>query len=287
MSESPFIHEASLENFQALVLEASFQQPVLVDFWADWCNPCQMLMPILAKLADEYQGKFQLVKVNSDQNQQLAMQFGVRSLPTVKLFKDGQPVDEFMGALPESEIRSFLDRHITSATDEVITVAMQAYQSGQKEEALALLNQALQADPGNAVLKINIAQLVSEQGDNESALALLDSLNAEEQELPPAKALRGKIQMSSSLEGLPPRDELVARIEQDANDLTAIHQLSQYCSAEGNYAGAMELLLQIMKTDRGYEDDIGRRGLLELFDVLGNEHPDAQHYRRKMFALLH
>ena len=127
MSESPYIHNVDMQNFQALVLENSMKQPVLVDFWADWCQPCQTLMPMLAKLADEYAGKFVLAKVNSDEQQELATHFGIKSLPTMKLIVNGQVVDERMGVIPEAEIRAFIDPHITSESNGLLDDAMAAY----------------------------------------------------------------------------------------------------------------------------------------------------------------
>ena len=172
MSESPYIHNVSMQNFQQLVLETSMQKPVLVDFWADWCQPCQTIMPMLAKLADEYAGKFELAKVNADEQQELAAHFGIKSLPTMKLFFQGQIVDERMGAVPESEIRAMLDKHIVSESDQFMQAAMQAYQQGQTEQALELLNHALAKDPDNAQLKVTIAQMVYAQGDSDSACSV-------------------------------------------------------------------------------------------------------------------
>jgi len=132
MSESPYIHNVSMQNFQNLVLEKSINKPVLVDFWADWCQPCQTIMPMLAKLAEEYEGKFELAKVNADAEQELAAHFGIKSLPTMKLFFQGQIVDEKLGAVPESEIRAMLDKHIVSESQQFMQTAMMAYEQGDR-----------------------------------------------------------------------------------------------------------------------------------------------------------
>ncbi len=160
MSESPYIHNVDMQNFQNLVLEKSINKPVLVDFWADWCQPCQTIMPMLAKLAEEYAGKFELAKVNADQEQELAAHFGIKSLPTMKLFYQGKIVDERLGAVPESDIRAMLDKHIVSESDQFMQAAMMAYEQGQAEKALEMLNNALAKDPDNAELKVTIAQIV-------------------------------------------------------------------------------------------------------------------------------
>jgi len=287
MGESPYIHNVSMQNFQNLVLENSMNKPVLVDFWADWCQPCQTIMPMLAKLAEEYAGKFELAKVNADAEQELAAHFGIKSLPTMKLFFKGQIVDERMGAVPESDIREMLDKHIVSESDQFIQAATMAYQQGHTEQALEMLNQALAKDPDNAELKISIAQMVHAQGDSTSALTLLDSLDEEGNKMDPAIKLRAEINLATQLADLPALDEIEQRLSQNPADLEALLQKSRHLLARGEYDDAMECLLTIMRTDRSFEDDAGRTGLLEIFDLLGGEHPSVQKYRRKLFTLLH
>lgn len=287
MSESPYIHNVSMQDFQNLVLEKSINKPVLVDFWADWCQPCQTIMPMLAKLAEEYDGKFELAKVDADKEQELAAHFGIKSLPTMKLFYQGQIVDEKLGAVPESEIREMLDKHIVSESDQFMQAAMMSYEQGQTEKALEMLNHALAKDPDNADLKVTIAQMVNAQGDVESALALLDSLDSEGQKLDAVIKLRAEIKLAEQLADLPDFDEIEQRLAQNPLDLDALLQKSRHLTARGEYDDAMTCLLTIMRNDRSFEDDIGRVSLLELFDLLGGEHPSVQTYRRKLFTLLH
>ena len=287
MSESPYIHNVGVNNFQQVVLETSINKPVLVDFWADWCQPCQTIMPMLAKLAEEYGGKFELAKVNADQEQELAAHFGIKSLPTMKLFYQGQIVDEKVGAVPESEVRAMLDKHIVSESQKFIQAATMAYQQGQTEQALEMLNQALANDPDNAELKVTIAQLVYAEGDSDSAVALLDSLDEEGAKLDGAIKLRAEMNMAAQLAGLAPLEEIEQRLANNPGDLEALLQKSRHLTAQGDYDNAMECLLDIMRRDRDYGDDAGRKGLLELFDMLGGEHPSVQKYRRKLFTLLH
>ena len=287
MSESPYIHNVSMQNFQNLVLENSINKPVLVDFWADWCQPCQTIMPMLAKLAEEYDGKFELAKVNADEEQELAAHFGIKSLPTMKLFYQGQIVDERMGAVPESDVRAMIDKHIVSESDQLVQAAMMAYQQGHTAQALEVLNNALAEDPDNAELKVTIAQMVYGEGDSESAVALLDSLDSEGSNLDAAIKLRAEIKLADQLADLPDLGEIEQRLAQNPTDLDALLQKSRHLTAQGDYDNAMECLLTIMRTDRSFEDDAGRTSLLELFDLLGGEHPSVQKYRRKLFTLLH
>jgi putative thioredoxin len=242
---------------------------------------------MLAKLAEEYEGKFELAKVNADEEQELAAHFGIKSLPTMKLFYQGQIVDERMGAVPESDIRAMIDKHIVSESDQLVQAAMMAYQQGHTAQALEVLNNALAKDPDNAELKVTIAQMVYGEGNSESAVALLDSLDSEGSNLDAAIKLRAEIKLAEQLAELPDLSEIEQRLAQNPADLDALLQKSKHLTAQGDYDNAMECLLTIIRTDRSFEDDAGRTSLLELFDLLGGEHPSVQKYRRKLFTLLH
>ncbi len=287
MSDSPYIHNVTIENFESMVIQSSFKQPVLVDFWAEWCQPCQALIPVLHKLAEEYKGAFMLAKVNSDEQGPLAAQAGVKSLPTVKLFVNGQIVNEFMGALPEPEVRKFLDPYIQTESDHILNDAIQAYEEGNVQQALEMLNTALANDPQNSKLKINIAKLVANQSDFDSATALLDTLSAEDRDQPEVKKILRHIKLAHQLKDFGDPKEIEQRIIDNPDDLDAMFKMSSYMTAAENYEGAISLLLKIMQKDRGFKDDAGRKGLIELFDMLGNDNPLVQTYRRKMFTLLH
>ena len=287
MSESPYIHNVGMQNFQQLVLEKSMQKPVLVDFWADWCQPCLAIAPILEKLAGEFDGKFEVAKVNADQEQELAGHFAIKSLPTMKLFYQGQIVDEKLGAVPESEIRAMLDKHMVSESDQFMQAAMMAYEQGQTEQAMELLNHALSRDPDNAKLKVQIAKMVYAQGDSTSAAALLDSLDDEGSKLAEAIKLRAEMNLAEQVADLPAMAEIEQRLAQNPQDLEALLLKSRHLSAQQDFDNAMECLLQIMRIDRNYEDDVGRTSLIELFDMLGGEHPSVQTYRRKLSTLLY
>lgn len=287
MSESPYIHDVNAQDFQSIVIDNSFKQPVLVDFWADWCEPCKAIAPVLEKLVNEYAGKLILAKVDTEQQKELAAHFQIKSLPTMKLIMDGQIVAERTGALPEGEIRAFIKPFISSESDKLMQAATAAHEEGRFEDALELMNQALEKDPSNADLKINIARTIFTEGDKDGALTLLDNLSGEEQNKEEAVKLRAEINLADQLEELPALDQIEQRLVGDPNDCEALLQKSHYLSANGENDEAMECLLKIMIIDRLYDDDAGRRGLLALFDMLGGEHPSVQKYRRKMFTLMH
>ncbi len=287
MSESPHIHNVGMQNFQQVVLETSMQTPVLVDFWADWCQPCLQLAPILEKLANEYGGKFIVAKIDTEQEQELAAHFGIKSLPTMKLFYQGQLVDERVGLVQEADLRAMLDKHIVSESEKYMQAAEMAYQQGHKQQAMDMLNHALANDPDNQQLKVKIALLVYQDGDKDSAVALLDSLDADGKKLDDAVRLQAQINMEEQLAGLPPLADIEAKLAEDPRDCEALIQKSRHLVAQAQYEDAMDCLLDVMRVDRSFEDDAGRKGLLEIFDMLGGDHPSVQMYRRKLFTVLH
>ncbi|HSM32027.1 MAG TPA: thioredoxin [Woeseiaceae bacterium] len=285
MADSPFIVDVTRENY-AQVMEASFQVPVLVDFWASWCQPCQVLMPVLAKLAEEYQGKFLLGKLNTEEQQEIAAQFGIRSIPNVKLFRNGQPVDEFLGALPEKAVREFIDRHVGRESDAAVQQAREQLAAGDAAGAVALLNAAREADPDNPRATLILAEAQAATGDTTAAEATLDSLPASERDKPEAAALRSRLFFAGKLAETPTADELDARLAADPDDCEALHQLALRKVVEHDYDAAMELLLQLMKKDRDFGDDAGRNTLLKVFELLGDD-PRVGQYRRRMANLMY
>ncbi|MCP5304616.1 MAG: thioredoxin [Chromatiaceae bacterium] len=286
MAESPFIFEIDESNYAQIVLQGSHQVPVLVDFWAEWCQPCKMLMPVLAKLVDEFQGRFILAKINTEEQQAIAAQFGIRSIPTVKLFKNGQPVDEFMGALPEPQIRAFLDQYLPRASDGSVAQAEQRLLAGDAAGALSLLEEARAADPGNVRVVIALAQAHAAAGDVDTAERMLDELPVDEQTKDEVKRLRGQLFFDRvALEADPP-GRLAEHLAATPDDSAARYQLAAHQVMAGDAQSALDNLLTIMQKDRKYGDDAARLALLQLFDMLGDD-PAVTRYRAKMFALLH
>jgi len=286
MSNSPYIIEITENNYQKDVVERSYQVPVLVDFWASWCQPCQMLMPVLANLAEAYGGKFILAKVNTEEQQNLAAQFGIRSIPTVKLFKDGQPVDEFAGALPESEIRAFLDRHIPRESDAQVEQARQLLLQGNAKGALDLLQEAKAGDPDNPNVDIALAQAHAAAGDTDSAMKILERLPLDAQDDAQVKTLKGLLFFENLLASAPAEEELEQRLEENSGDSEARYLLAAHKVVKQDYESALELLLELMRKDRNYGDDAARKAILRVFDLLG-EDPLVHKYRSRMMNLLY
>ncbi|MGO1463342.1 MAG: tetratricopeptide repeat protein [Oleiphilaceae bacterium] len=287
MSSSPHIFEATMDNFQQEVMEASSTVPVLVDVWAEWCAPCKQLMPLLEKLVDEYQGAFRLAKVNADEQEQLTGSLGVRSLPTVILVKDGQAVDGFNSALPESEIRKVLEKYIELPEEDPYEKAHRIWTEGDINGAMDILSDMNQKDPENLTVLIDLAQLKAETGDLETAEQVLESLPPEEKLQRQAKQLAARIKFLKQSAELPPVKDLEMALEQDPKDPNALHLLALHNVLQDKNAEAMELLIQLMQVDSKYKDEVAKTTLVELFEKLGNSNPDVRAYRRRLYTLMH
>jgi putative thioredoxin len=285
----PFVFEAGEANFEADVLHASLQTPVLVDFWATWCGPCKTLGPILEKLAGEYAGGFRLAKIDCDKEQQLAGMFGVRSIPTVVLIQGGQIVDAFSGALPESQVREFLKRHGVEPASRIEAPAQDveddALPAETPQAAIARIEQALAADPDNAGLKLDLALARARGGDTASAQSVLDTLPVDLAEDDRAKALAALLAMHQSLATIPPAGELLARVERDPRDFAALDGLGVRQLLGGDAADAMQRWLAILAADRGWNDGLARKRLVDAFRIVHDE-ALVSTTRRKMSSLL-
>lgn len=296
----------TIANFETEVIEASMQTPVLVDFWAPWCGPCKVIGPLLEKIEIDYAGRFKLVKIDSDQEQQLAQAFGIRSIPTCVLLMNGQPVDGFMGALPEGQIKEFLDKHlpaaeaVEAAAEEA--AALDALADGDVEGALAKLQQAVQTDPNNDDARFDLVKLLLElDRDDDAKVAFAPVI---------AKAA-GVRRLDSLSRWMTARDaqatvsnpqaraaELQAAITANKRDFDSRFALAQLLMAHSQFVPAMDELLEILMRDKAWSEDLARKTYIAILDIIEPpkpkvaegqvppEDPTVATYRRRLSSVV-
>lgn len=280
--------ETTLATFENDVINASMLAPVLVDFWAPWCGPCKTLGPMLERLEAESAGKWKLVKVNVDENQELAQHFQVRSIPHVIAFADGQAVDQFIGVLPEGQLREFLDKLVPDGAEAERRAAQSAWAEGNKAEAIGLMKTALAIDPGYDEARLDLIQwLLAEHR--------IDEAREEEKLLSPKttqgidaryNALKTELDAADAAADLPPADALIAAVNANPDDLEARFALANRLIAGRDYAGALEHLLAIVVRDRAFMDDVGRKTMLSVFELAAHQPDVVSQWRRKLSAAI-
>ena len=280
--------DTTLATFEHDVINASMLAPVLVDFWAPWCGPCKTLGPMLEKLEAEAAGKWKLVKVNVDENQELAAHFQVRSIPHVVAFAEGRPVDQFIGVLPEGQLRAFLDRLVPEGADAERHAAQTAWAAGRRKEAIDTIKAALALDPGYDDARLDLIEwLIAERR--------IDEAKEEDKLLSPKttqgidaryNALKTELDAADAAADLPPADALIDAVNANPDDLEARFALANRLIAGRDYGGALEHLLAIVVRDRAFMDDVGRKTMLSVFELAANQPDLVSQWRRKLSASL-
>jgi len=287
MNDLQNITDVTNESFQAQVVERSMTTPVLVDYWADWCGPCQMQMPVLKKLVEEYAGKFVLAKVNTDEQRELAKAHGIRSLPTMRVYKNGEMAEEILAAQSESTLRILLDRHIDRESDGIRVKAMQMYEEGKHDEAIALLDEAHRDEPDNHQVTLDYAELLLKQRQLTNAEQLLAGLPRDVRDETEAGRLLAMLDFSLTTQDAPPLTDLESAVEGNPDDMESYYQLGAWYVLDGQFENAMGAFMHILQHNSKFRDDAGRKGLLAVFELLGNEGDLVNSYRRKLFTILH
>jgi putative thioredoxin len=281
-----FIVNIDETNAAQLLIEESKTRPVVVDFWADWCEPCKVLMPLLEKIANEYQGAFLLAKVNADEQQAITQQFGVRSLPTVMVIQNGQPVDGFTGAQPETEVRKMLEKYLPKPWDALLAQAQEFLAEGDFASALAPLRQAW--EESGKLYEITVAYVH----------ALIESLRLDEAEAVLAdirladrdsayEQLVAQLEIKREAAKSPEIEALEAKLAEDTDNSDVRHQLAVQCTNAGLFKDAMEHLLIILQKDLNHADGATKKALLDTIVSLGKGDPLAVEYQRKLYSLLY
>ena len=284
MADLPHVVDITTDTFETEVLQKSMQTPVLVDFWATWCGPCKSLGPVLEKLAGEYGGAFVLAKVDVDKEQQVAAAFQIRSVPTVFLLVGGQPVDAFQGALPEGQLRQFLQQHGIEPLAGTEPGAEELAPLDPHAEVVRL-RQAVQAEPEQDELKLDLALALLKTGAAAESEQLLDALPANLATDDRSIRARARLGFAALLKDAPPVPVLEQAIAANQGDLKARHLLAVHQLVGGDAAAGLEQLIEMLRRDRGYEDGLAKKALIDAFRVVEDEDLVGQ-YRRKMASLL-
>ena len=284
------VKDTSEATFMADVIEASREVPVIVDFWAPWCGPCKTLGPMLEKAVAEAKGKVRMVKVNVDENQQIAAQLRIQSIPTVYAFFQGQPVDGFQGAVPGSEIKAFVDRLIGLAGDgglgEAVAAAEEMLAQGAAADAAQVFGSILQEEPEHAAAYGGLVRAFLAGGQEEQAEALLAQVPAKIAGSPEIEAARAQLTLLRQAANAGPVGELRAKVEANPNDHQARFDLANALQAAGDVQGAVDQLLDLFRRDREWNEGAAKTQLFTIFDALKPQDPIVLQGRRKLSSMI-
>jgi putative thioredoxin len=298
--------DVTVANFEAEVVEASMTTPVLVDFWAPWCGPCKSLGPVLEKVEAAYNGRFKLVKINSDDEQELAGAFGIRSIPTCVLMVGGKPVDGFMGALPEGQVKAFLDKHLPAENELEAQAeeeeALQALDDGDVETALAKLQQAVDTDPENDDVRFDLVKLLLQQGLEDEAKVAFAPVIAKAAGVRKLDSLNHWIKALDSVAHYADAEsaeaEFLSKITASKRDFDARFGIVQLRMAEQRWTDAMDELLEILMRDKTWNSDLARKTYVAILDIIEPpkpkvaegqippEDPTVATYRRRLSSVV-
>lgn len=283
---SRFAFDVTAADFEQKVIEASKNTPVLVDFWAEWCAPCRALKPLLEKLADEFEGRILVAKVDTEQQQELAARFGIRGIPDVRAFVDGAVVDGFTGALPEAALREFVARILPSEAEPLRLEAFAARQRGDLDSARAMLLKAIDTDPRFEAARLDLIELLIDVGELDEADRLLKEIIYRAKDEDRTRTLEARLGLAATRAESSDEETLKARIEADGNDLDARLALASLAAERGAFEPALENLLEIVRQDRGFKDDAGRKAMIQVFSLMPADSPLLRDYRSRLAALL-
>jgi putative thioredoxin len=292
-SGSAYIKDASLTTFAADVLDASMDVPVIVDFWAPWCGPCKQLGPALEKLVNEAKGAVRLVKVNIDENPEIAQQLRIQSIPTVYAFRNGQPIDGFMGAIPESQLRQFVQGLLgpggapaEAGVEDALGLAEEALAARDIGAAAQLFGQILQEEPGHPKAVAGLARCYLESGDIDRAKKTLGLVRPDALSDEAIRAVEAEVALKEGAAAAGDLGPLRAKVDANAGDLQARFDLAQALDGKGSREEAIDQLLEIVKRDRKWNEEAARKHLVTLFEAMGPTDPRTLAARRRLSSIL-
>lgn len=284
------VRDTTTRDFMKDVIEASVEVPVLVDFWAEWCGPCKQLAPAIEKVVRAAKGKVKLVKMNIDHHPEVAGQMGIRSIPAVVAFKDGKPIDAFMGAVPESQIKSFVDKLTAgvgpSPVEQLIAEGRAAAEAGDLQTASQYFAAVMQQEPDNADALFGLADVCVSAGEFGEAKEILAALPPAAAKDPRASALEARMALAEQTAAIGDVADLEARITRDPADHQARFDLALVLAAKGHPNEAVDHLIEIFRRDRAWNDDGARKQLLTFFEAWGAKDPATLYGRRRLSSVL-
>lgn len=280
------IVEINEQNFQQSVLDESNKRLVVIDFWADWCAPCKALMPVLEKLTNEYAGQFLLAKINADEQPNIAGQFGIRSLPTVIFMKDGQPIDAFQGAQSEKEIREVLDKHLPKLWDAQLAEAQEKLAEKDFDAAMTLLRPAYKDSGQRYDISMSLAFTLIELNRCDEAQTVMDAIPLVDREAHYERLL-AMIELKQAAGKSPEIEVLENQLNEDPDNFEVAYQLALQLSQNNHFKESLELLLTIIKKDKGFKEGAAKKAFLDVLASIGKGEALAVEYQRKFFNLLY
>jgi putative thioredoxin len=283
---SDIIVDIDETNAAALLIEESNNRPVVVDFWADWCEPCKQLMPILEKIANEYQGAFLLARVNADQQQAITQQFGVRSLPTVMVIQNGQPVDGFAGAQSEAEVRKLLEKYLPKPWDALLLMAGESMEQGDFAAALTPLREAWEQSGHAYEITVTYVHVLIETLRLDEAEQILADIRLADRDAA-YEQLVAQLEIKREAAKSPEIEALEAQLAADPDNLDILHQLAVQYTNTGQFKEALDNLLTILQKDLNHGDGATKKTFLDTIVSLGKGDPLAAEYQRKLYSLLY
>jgi putative thioredoxin len=292
-SGSAYIKDASLTTFAADVLDASMDVPVIVDFWAPWCGPCKQLGPALERLVNEAKGALRLVKVNIDENPEIAQQLRIQSIPTVYAFRNGQPIDGFMGAIPESQLRQFVQgvmgpggEAAEGGIEEALALASEALANRDLASAAQLFGHILQEDPGHPKAVAGLARCYLESGDMDRAKKTLGLVRPDALSDEAIRAVEAELALKERAADAGDLAPLRAKVAANPADLQARFDLALALDGKGTREEAIDQLLEIVRRDRKWNEEGARKHLVTLFEAMGPTDPRTLAARRRLSSIL-
>jgi putative thioredoxin len=287
MSQAPVVFDVSPGQFDREVVQRSLKTTVVVDFWAEWCGPCRTLGPVLEQVVQSYAGRAVLARVDIEQDRQVAVKYGIQSIPAVKVFRDGAVVTEFVGALPAEQVRRVLDSVIPSPASELLAEGDAFAAERDIDSAEARYRKALEMDPDNSGALLRLGTIALERGLKEDARDLLSRIEENMPDYAAAQGLLARLGFQEQAAAEGGTAEYEQRVKEDPEDLDARYELACALTAEGTYERALEEFLEVVTRDRNYRDQAARDAMVKIFSIIGSRSELADTYRKKLARVLY